>query len=378
MRLIALLALTCCTPSPTRAPPVQVPVRLAEARHAFQVDQDIFVWPTQAPDGEPTAAECGWWSDRVGARKTAVAGLNDGRLQWGAIHITRTHLGFAGKDVVALDAGRLPADAVDGPVIPALYKAVLEARRTLDAWYDACGEVRRDRPVLIADADVPQQTLVATLGTLAAARFPRVAARVGDRDPKNAAQKQGNTGVLAVVRQDGDTIEVMDSTGLLRLSGPTAQSESFLAKATGEAGLGCTLVLPTETASWAQVVSIIDTTTGFGSATSLVGAQDFLQSAKAWEPGPPAPALQGRAPTEWLSLDNTMAVHWLELPDVLPTTEDVPTAIPCADPSAAVRQKRYASDTRRQAMQRTPEPVPLTSTSISWLRALVLDPTEDE
>ncbi|MFK7927856.1 MAG: hypothetical protein AB8H79_06690, partial [Myxococcota bacterium] len=45
---------------------------------------------------------------------------------------------------------------------------------------------------------------------------------------------------------------------------------------------------------------------------------------------------------------------------------------------AAVRQKIYASDTLRLAMQRTPEPVLLPCTSISCLSALVLDPAEDE
>lgn len=356
MRPLCLVLLAGCTgtTAPRRAPPLQLDVRLAEARHASQVDLDVFVWPTAAPTDPLPSGACDWWADRQGGRTHALAGLNDGSLGWGAVHITRDQIGVGGADVVPLDQGRLEDGQVDGANVPLLYTRVVEARRVLDAWYETCGEVYRDRPLLVVDADVPQTTVNAVLSTLARARFPRVAALVGDRDPTNATAKAADQGVLAVIRQEGPAVEIMDSTGLIRLTGPVEDSESMLAKATANQRFGCALVVPAPQAAWADVAGTIDTTTAFGSAASLIADAGRFAYARGWTPGPAAPAREGRQPTEWLSLDNTAAVHWIDLPDLEWSPE--PKTVRCADLHGPVRQKVAVAETLNLAVERLPNP----------------------
>lgn len=335
---LAVMGLVACTgePSVPRNPgPLQLAVRVAEARHADRVDQDIFVWPKAAPSEAPDEATCLWWSGDSRGRDVAARGLHEGSLRWAALVVTREGIDFGGERVVSLDGvGRLPEDASRDGLIPALGATLREARGIQDAWYDACGLVYRDRPLLVVDQAVPMVTVGAVLRTLSHHRFPRVAALVGDREPENrSVEAPEDPGVLAVLRPAGDRVQVMDSLGLRRQSGPQAELESMLAKATPGARFGCALLVPETDGHWRDVAATIDTVTAFGAFSALV------HPGPVGAVGPAAEAEQGRAPTEWLNLDGMAAVHWLDTPVMEDEWGREPASIRCDQVEGRVRQR---------------------------------------
>lgn len=345
-----LLVLGACTTtrSVSRAPkPVQLAVRLAEARHADQVEQDIFVWPTAPPTEAPDKAECMWWSGDRRGRDVAIEGLGDGSLRWAALVVTRSELSFGGQSVVALDgAGRLPEDQVTDGVISSLSGVLRQARTTQDAWYEACELVYRDRPLLVVDQAVPATTVLAILRTLAVNRFPRVAAMVGDRQPENRGlEPPEDPGVLAVVRPRGETVHVHDSLGLRRVEGPMEELESMVARVTPDARFGCALVVPETGSRWRELVATVDTVTAFGAESALV------HSESEWTAGPEATSESGRAPTEWLTLDGRAAVHWLDAPELEPVWAPVTEAIRCDAVDGRVRKHMPVPATLSLALQ---------------------------
>jgi len=337
LRVVAPLILLACTGStpPRVTGKVKLPVRLAEARHADQVELDIFVWPAAAPTQAPGEDECTWWSgDRRGG-DVAREGLGDGSLRWAALVVTRDGIDWAGQRVVSLDgAGRLPQDSVSDGLVPALGGPLRQARAVQDAWFEACGQVYRDRPLLVVDQAVPGTTVLAVLRTLSHNRFHRVAALVGDRSPDNrGTDAPEDPGVLAVLRPRGEQVQVMGSLGLIRRTDTPDEIEAMLAAAVPGHRFGCSLVVPEGSSHWGDVAATIDTATAFGSRTALV------HSEAAWTPGPEAPTEAARAPSEWLTLDGRAAVHWLDTPTVVPVYDPTEQAIACDALEGRIRQK---------------------------------------
>lgn len=333
---VGLLGLACTGRSVPRAPePVQLAVRVAEARHADQVDKDIFVWPTAPPTEAPDEAACMWWSGDSRGRDVAIEGLNAGTLRWAALVVTRSEITFAGQTVVSLDGqGRVPADQVRADALVGLGAVLGEARDIQDAWFEACGMVYRDRPLLVVDEGVPVQTVHRVLSTLSRHRFPRVAALVGDRDPENRAIPDMGRGVLAVLRPRGaGAVQVLDSLGTRRFQGPPKDLESMLARATPAEPVGCALVVPDASSRWAEVVAHVDTVTAFGARSTL------LYPPPSSEEGVPAKPVEGRTPSEWLTVDSRAAVHWLDTPVLEPVWEPVATPIRCEQVTGRVRKR---------------------------------------
>jgi hypothetical protein len=270
------------------------------------------VWPRGVPpaDTTPDSEACTWWSGRYAGHDYAKRGLVSGELGWGAIHVTVHEVGFDARPLTTLDGGLLQENARDtGSILP-LSEALASARRHLDAWYEACGGVRRDRPVVIVDRDIPNETLGLVLDTLSVHRFGQAALLVADRDPGERREVDpDNPGSFAVIRQMGTSVDAFSVTGERRATGTTRDLESLIATALNGEKYGCTVLAPQALGTWASVAATLDAAHGFGSRRQLIA------------PVPPGRARRAeidddtRRPTESLGLENTAGVFWVDLPD---------------------------------------------------------------
>jgi hypothetical protein len=319
IRALFVLALTACGGStpPLRAAPLQVQVRLPAARHAIEVEASTFVWPSLAPPETGASPEaCAWWRGEFEGRDFARRGLMDGSLRWGVIAVTRSDVSFGGLRVASLDERARPAkEDVDRVALQPLSETLAMARRIQDAWYEACGQVFRDRPLVVVDGDVPLDTLGYVLDTAAIHRFPRVALMTGDREPGPARPVEpDDPGYLVVVSQQGTQLRTFDSAGIRRRTGPLDQAETLLATALDGQKFGCTMFVPQATSRVDELTATLDTVTAFGSRTHLVHAVERFQ-----DPGE-LPIREGRMPTEWVAFEQSLGVLWLELPATSPGT----------------------------------------------------------
>ncbi|MFT7521542.1 MAG: hypothetical protein ACI9MC_003693, partial [Kiritimatiellia bacterium] len=259
-----------------------------------------------------------WW--RGDDKDFSKHGLIDGSLRWAAVTVTPTSIGFAGKPLIALTAGRLDG----GEAIAPLSRVILDARRIQDSWYEACGDVTRDRPLIVADADVPSNTLVKVLDQLASLRFPRVAMLVGDREPTHPKEKHTDEPAhMVAIQIAGDQVRVMSDNGDRQAAGSLKELESLVAKALDGQRYGCTLLTSQPGGRWAQTTAALDAASAFGSRRNLL-VGGVLPSGSA---SPAIPPRAARTPTEWLALDATVGVLWLDLPTV--AFSGTPDAIPC-------------------------------------------------
>jgi len=315
MRPTTALLLAACTGSTARlerAEPLQVEARLPMARHAAETDLHVYVWPTAAPPDAlgPDDPACRWWQGERDARDRAHAGLRDGSLRWGALTVTPRAIGFAGRDLVPLEAGRPAEGAVVDGALPALSAALVEARAIQDAWYDTCGSVYRDRPLLVVDADVPGATLALVLRTAAALRFPRVAAMVQDPKPeRRAPMDPDDPGHLAVVRQRGEQVDVFSPLADRRLTGPLRDLEPLIASALSGRRYGCTLVVASGATRWEEIAATIDWSQAFRTHTNFLHFEDATVASA---PPPDRPGGQRVG----LNPDNRAAVLWIDLPNL--------------------------------------------------------------
>ena len=290
MRSLLPLLLLACTPTDPAPPPrkaarLQLDVRLPPARHGVAVQHATFVWPAGAPETLGEGA-CPWWTGRDD--RGALPHLAAGRLDWGVITLTPTEVALGRRRLAPLEGGRPRAEDVDATTLLPLSTALAEARDRLDGWYAACGEVRRDWPALAVDADVPVSTVARVLATLSVHRFDRAALLVGDRDPGERPATPSDEALLLVLRQRGETVDVMDVVGERRATGPATALEAHLGHVRGEAPFGCTLVVPAAGTRTEALAATLDAAVGYGSRR-----QGVLADPPAPRPPPPA----GSSPT---------------------------------------------------------------------------------
>lgn len=314
MRAAILLLLVACTGAPATprvAPGVTYEVRLPDARHATKTDLANFVWPRILPPetATPDSEACAWWTGEYAGYDYAKRGLASGELGWGAVHLTTTEVGFDGASLTPLEGGTVPRAQRDLLTILPLSRALADARRRLDAWFEACGSVRRDRPVLIVDKEIPNEALSLALESLSVHRFGQAAMLVADRDPgERKPVDPGAPGEFVVVRQLGTSVHAMSITGERRAFGTIDQFESLVATAVGGEKYGCTLLAPQSLGRWEILAALLDAAQGFGSRRQLIA------------PVPSASPRQVefstiRRPTESLGLENTAGVFWVDLPN---------------------------------------------------------------
>lgn len=320
--LLLLLACTTAPPRPERAEPLRLEIRLASARKATQTHLGTYVWPTSAPPQELGADDplCLWWQGAREGIPTAHAGLRDGSLRWGLLTVTRFEIQFGGERVLLLTDGLPEPDQVQGRSLPALSEVLVAARAHLDTWYEVCGSVYRDRPLLVVDADASVETVGLVLQTASDLRFPRVAALVRDPSPGDRREMDpSDPGNLAVIRQRGEQLEAFSADGSRRHQGPIRDMQSLLASVLAGERYGCTLIIGEGQTRWEELAATVDTTQNFRAHSSFV-----LFEPKTSPPAPPP--VRPRSPIELLSPDRRAAVLWLELPSV--QWRDV-TKVPC-------------------------------------------------
>ena len=350
MRTLALLLLSACTGAPATprvAPGVTYEVRLPDARHATKTDLANFVWPRiDPPEGTtPDSEACVWWSGRYAGHDYAKRGLVSGELGWGAVHVTATEVGFDNRTMATLDRGLVPKTQRDALSILPLSAALAEARGRLDRWHEACGVVRRDRPVVVADGDTPNETLGLVLETLSVHRFGQAAMLVADRDPgERKPVDADDPGSFAVIRQLGDQVEALSIDGTRRASGQVNDFESVVATALNGEKYGCTLLAPQALGRWSTVAAILDTAHAYGSRRHLI---------KPVPPGPERPVepATGRRPTESLGLEHTAGVLWVDLPDWSRSTGE--PLLTCAHPDGFAGARVAAPEPLEIALRST-------------------------
>lgn len=307
--LLTLAACSWSAPRPERAESLALDVRYASARHAAETSLGVYVWPSAPPPDDlgPDDEACRWWQGTRDARPFAHKGLRDGFLRWGAIEIGASTLRFAGERVVDLQDGALPRGQELEALAP-LATALAEARHIQDAWYDVCGTVYRDRPLLAIDADTPVQTLRYVLDTASTLRFPRVAALVSD--PKAARRPPmdpDDPGSLVVVRQTGRSMEVFSPAADRRVTGPIDELEPMIATALDGERYGCTMIVARAGTRWEELAATLDSSQAFRTHSNFVHFDDHPGQTS------PAPERYGQL-TERLNSDLTAPVLWMELP----------------------------------------------------------------
>jgi len=316
VRPLLLLTLASCSLSPSRPPraePLQIEARLAQARHAAETELSVYVWPSSEPPEDLTHddARCAWWQGRRAGRDLAHAGLADGTLRWGAIAVTLDGVSFAGERLVPLQDGRPADDAHDGATLHALSAALVRARAIQDAWHEVCGEVYRDRPLLLVDADVPAATVGLALQTAAGLRFPRVAAMVVDPDPeRRPTLDPEDPGHLAVIRQRGDRAQVLSPAADRRIEGPLTDLEPMITRALAGRRYGCTMLVAEAGSRWEHLAGTIDLTQAFRTTATFA----TFNTSGPPEQAPPPERL--RTPRTGLNPDNRASVLWLDLPNI--------------------------------------------------------------
>ncbi|TVQ91580.1 MAG: hypothetical protein EA397_09565 [Deltaproteobacteria bacterium] len=315
MRTALLSLLLACSSGrerPERAEPLQLEVRLPNARRAVQTHLGTYVWPTSLPPEDLTQDDplCRWWHGARGQIPLAHAGLREGQMRWAVLSITPDALSFGDSKVLTLDRGHPDPAEVVGGRLPKLSEALVDAREHLDAWYEVCGKVYRDRPLLAADADVPVQTVGLVLQTASDLRFPRVAALVRDPSPgERRTMDPDDPGHLAVVRQRGEQLELFSADGTRRRAGPIREMQALLGGVMGGERYGCTLVIGEGQTRWEELAATLDTSQAFRAHSSFVL---FEPRSDGLEPPPDRPG----TPRELLSTDRRASVLWIELPSV--------------------------------------------------------------
>jgi hypothetical protein len=310
---LALAVTVGCTPRPPpRAEPLTIEARIPAARHAADTHLSVFVWPSAAPpeDLGPDDPTCRWWQGEADAADLAHAGLRDGSLRWGVIGVTQRAITLGSAVLVPLEGGVPAADAIVEGGLPALSAALADARATQDAWYETCGTVYRDRPLLVVDADVPARTVALVLQTAATLRFPRVAALVTDPEAeRRPPMDPEDPGHLAVVRQQGTRVEVFSPTADRRPTGEIRDLEGLIAQALDGRRYGCTMVVARGGTRFEELAATVDATQAFRTHATFVyfDEEDGPRSAAPKRPGPAR---------EGLNPDNRASVLWLDLPGI--------------------------------------------------------------